>query len=127
MSSRRAASFKRQTKVTPAERRRQAFLEKQKNAKRDLTQHARELATGHVKLDPAAPDEQENNCMEDVTQAHSGKGSKGKGGNKGRRRDRIASLREHFSKQLMSSEWWVDKQKTSDRIIKMQTGFVSSR
>ncbi|KAG7394771.1 hypothetical protein PHYBOEH_004677 [Phytophthora boehmeriae] len=85
--------IKRQSWTTDAAARRQATLAQQRQARRDLTAHARQLA-----LEEGDPPSDASSEPMDVSSVSKRKS----------REERVKQRREHFSKQLMVPEWLID-------------------
>ncbi|KAF4142836.1 hypothetical protein GN958_ATG07973 [Phytophthora infestans] len=97
----RRTAIKRQPWTKDAAARRLATLAQQRQARRDLTAHARQLSQ---QQDPPLPHEGggDAQAMDGVTHTASKRRT---------REERIRQRREHFSKQLMTPEWLIDAPK----------------
>lgn len=89
--------IKQQPWMKDAAARRQRVIQQQKQARRDLTALARQLA---VSEEPLPNDHNEVEGMEVVVTSERSK--------KKTREERVKQRREHFSQQLMVPEWMVD-------------------
>ncbi|KAL4162975.1 hypothetical protein KRP22_015252 [Phytophthora ramorum] len=85
--------IKRQPWAKDAAARRQAMLAQQRQARRDLTAHARQLAQ---QQEPSSPS---GDAAMDVSSAQAKRRT---------REERVKQRREHFSQQLMTPEWLID-------------------
>ncbi|KAE9112725.1 hypothetical protein PF005_g11100 [Phytophthora fragariae] len=87
----RRTAIKRQPWTKDATARRQETLALQRQARRDLTAHARQLAQQQEPPSPSPMDESAQTQPKRKT-----------------REDRVKQRREHFAKQLMTPEWLID-------------------
>ncbi|KAG3089388.1 hypothetical protein PI125_g18032 [Phytophthora idaei] len=94
----RRTAIKRQPWTKDAAARRQATLAQQRQARRDLTAHARQLAQQQEPPSPRGSGE-DAQPMDGVTSAASKRRT---------REERVKQRREHFSKQLMTPECLID-------------------
>lgn len=90
-------AIKRQPWTKDAAARRQATLAQQRQARRDLTAHARQLAQQQEPPSPSG--DAAAQPMDGVTCAQSKRKT---------REERVKQRREHFSRQLMTPEWLID-------------------
>lgn len=88
--------------VRDAAARRRDMVQQQRQARRDLTAHARRLAAVEKSDDAPTETESEADAMEIVASANA-IATKSK-----TREERVKRRREHFSQQLMVPEWMVD-------------------
>ncbi|CAI5716473.1 unnamed protein product [Hyaloperonospora brassicae] len=89
-------AIKRQVWVRDAAARRHATLAQQRQSRRDLTAHARQLAQTHELLPLSLED---GRTSDDVAAAPSKRKT---------REERVKQRRAHFCKQLMTPEWMID-------------------
>ncbi|KAL3657325.1 hypothetical protein V7S43_017832 [Phytophthora oleae] len=94
-------AIKRQPWTKDAAARRQATLAQQRQARRDLTAHARQLAQQQEPPSPHGASDVDSQPMDDVTSSTSASKRR-------TREERVKRRREHFSKQLMTPEWLID-------------------
>ncbi|CAK9229180.1 unnamed protein product [Sphagnum troendelagicum] len=90
--------------ISDQQRRREIALERQKQSRRDLQQHARQLASG---FSPPSSPSQWDDAAHDADCSHSSPGSKRKGILEGTKL-KGGKAREFYSQQLMLPEWMVD-------------------
>ncbi|CAH0481334.1 unnamed protein product [Peronospora belbahrii] len=88
-------AIKQQSWTKDAAARRQATLTKQKKARRDLTEHARQLVQLPLSMSQDVTAPPMDDIYTDVSKHKT-------------REERIKKRREHFSKQLMTPEWMID-------------------
>ena len=91
-------AIKRQLWIKDAAARRHATLAQQRQSRRDLTAHARQLAQNQ---EPPSSPTNTQQANEDVACASAPSKRK-------TREERVKQRREHFSRQLMTPEWLID-------------------
>ena len=107
MPADRRADYKRKGGAESAsDRRRRLFLERQKDTRRDLSEHARNLATGTVAEDDAG--QKAGAVAAEVSMAVEVAEKVAEPTNAEKREARLVKVRDLFAKQLMTHDWLVD-------------------